>query len=82
MRLENMYQEVILDHYQHPNAAGLRDPFDAEVHHFNTSCGDEVRLRVRLDRDEDDPTIPTKLLLKIFLMRAKVVQSARPPLPL
>lgn len=64
MRLENMYQEVILDHYQHPNAAGLRDPFDAEVHHFNTSCGDEVRLRVRLDRDEDDPHNPDKTIIK------------------
>ncbi len=64
MRLENMYQEVILDHYQHPNAAGLRDPFDAEVHHFNTSCGDEVRLRVRLDRDEDDPHNPDKTIIE------------------
>ena len=26
MRLEQMYQEVILDHYKHPHGRGLRDP--------------------------------------------------------
>lgn len=48
MKLEQMYQEVILDHYKHPQHSGLREPFDAEVHHVNPSCGDELTLRVRL----------------------------------
>lgn len=51
MRLEQMYQEVILDHYKHPQHAGLREPYDAEVHHVNTSCGDELTLRVKLSED-------------------------------
>ena len=51
MRMEQMYQEVILDHYKHPQHAGLRDPYEAEVHHVNTSCGDEVTLRVHLSED-------------------------------
>lgn len=51
MKLEQMYQEVILDHYKHPHHAGLRDPFDAEVHHVNTSCGDELTLRVTVSED-------------------------------
>jgi nitrogen fixation NifU-like protein len=42
-----MYQEVILDHYKHPHGRGLRDG-DAEVHHVNPTCGDEITLRVRL----------------------------------
>lgn len=46
-----MYQEVILDHYKHPQHAGLRDPYDAEVHHVNTSCGDELTLRVHISED-------------------------------
>src|SRR6478735_6610906 len=45
-----MYQEVILDHYKHPHGRGLRDG-DAEVHHVNPTCGDEITLRVRLDGD-------------------------------
>ncbi|AWB84040.1 Fe-S cluster assembly sulfur transfer protein SufU [Corynebacterium liangguodongii] len=51
MNLEAMYQEVILDHYKNPQHAGLRDPFDAEVHHVNPSCGDELTLRVTLSED-------------------------------
>ncbi len=46
MRMEQMYQDVILDHYKHPHGRGLRDPFDAEVHHVNPTCGDEITLRV------------------------------------
>ncbi|MEE2056134.1 Fe-S cluster assembly sulfur transfer protein SufU [Rhodococcus artemisiae] len=49
MRMEQMYQEVILDHYKHPHHRGLRDPYGAEVHHVNPTCGDEVTLRVHLD---------------------------------
>ena len=51
MKLEQMYQEVILDHYKNPQHKGLRDPFDAEVHHVNPSCGDELTLRVKLSAD-------------------------------
>ncbi len=46
-----LYQEIILDHYRTPHHRGLRDPYDAEVHHVNPTCGDEVTLRVRLDGD-------------------------------
>jgi len=48
MQLESLYQEVILDHYRHPHHKGLREPFDAEVHHVNPLCGDEITLRVTL----------------------------------
>ncbi|HET8992646.1 MULTISPECIES: Fe-S cluster assembly sulfur transfer protein SufU [unclassified Rhodococcus (in: high G+C Gram-positive bacteria)] len=49
MRMEQMYQEVILDHYKHPHHRGLRDPYGAEVHHVNPTCGDEVTLRVHVE---------------------------------
>ena len=51
MRLEQMYQDVILDHYKHPHHRGLREPFGAQVHHVNPTCGDEVTLRVALSDD-------------------------------
>jgi nitrogen fixation protein NifU and related proteins len=44
----DLYQELILDHSKRPHHAGLRAPFDAEVHHVNPTCGDEVTLRVKL----------------------------------
>jgi len=49
--MEQMYQEVILDHYKHPHHRGLREPFGAEVRHVNPTCGDEVTLRVALSGD-------------------------------
>jgi nitrogen fixation protein NifU and related proteins len=52
-----MYQEIILDHYRHPHHSGLRDPFDAEVHHVNPTCGDEVTLRIRLSGDAAEQVV-------------------------
>jgi nitrogen fixation NifU-like protein len=46
MGLDELYQEIILDHYKHPRGRGLRDPCGAEAHHVNPTCGDEVTLRV------------------------------------
>lgn len=57
MKLEQLYQEIILDHYRNPHRRGLREPYDAEVHHVNPTCGDEVTLRVRLAGDGVDAVI-------------------------
>ena len=51
MQLQDMYQELILDHYRNPHHKGLREPYDVEVHHVNPTCGDEITLRVKLDGD-------------------------------
>ena len=46
--LDALYQEIILDHYKNPHHRGLREPYEAEVHHVNPTCGDEITLRVHL----------------------------------
>jgi nitrogen fixation NifU-like protein len=56
MDLDSLYQEIILDHYKNPHHEGLREPFEAEVHHVNPTCGDEVTMRVHLS-DGADPVI-------------------------
>jgi nitrogen fixation NifU-like protein len=48
MPMASMYQQIILDHYKRPQHRGLPDSYDAEVHHVNPTCGDEVTLRLRL----------------------------------
>jgi nitrogen fixation NifU-like protein len=48
MQLDNLYQEVILDHYKHPENKGLAASYDAQVHHINPSCGDEITLNLTL----------------------------------
>jgi nitrogen fixation NifU-like protein len=57
MNLDTLYQEIILDHYRRPHLKGLREPFDAEVHHVNPTCGDEVTLRVRLAPGNGAPLV-------------------------
>jgi len=46
MQLDNLYQEVILDHYKNPENKGLAAAYDAQVHHVNPSCGDEITLNL------------------------------------
>jgi nitrogen fixation NifU-like protein len=55
----DLYQELILEHYKRPVRAGLRDPFEAEVHHVNPTCGDEVTLRIHVvdAADGGDPVV-------------------------
>ena len=48
MQLDNLYQEVILDHYKNPQHKKLSSIYDAQVHHINPSCGDEITLNVTL----------------------------------
>jgi nitrogen fixation NifU-like protein len=57
MQLQDMYQEIILDHYRNPHHKGLRDPFDAQVYHVNPTCGDEVTLRVSLKDVDGDAVV-------------------------
>jgi nitrogen fixation protein NifU and related proteins len=47
-QVDQLYQEIILDHYKHPHGRGLREPYLAEAHHVNPTCGDEVTVRVNL----------------------------------
>jgi nitrogen fixation NifU-like protein len=48
MQLEQLYQDIILDHYKKPRGRGLREPYEAQVRHVNPTCGDEVDLRVHI----------------------------------
>ena len=49
MQLDSLYQEVILDHYKHPLNKGLSSTYQAQVHHVNPSCGDEITLNITSD---------------------------------
>ena len=48
MQLDNLYQEVILDHYKNPQNKKLSTIYDAQVHHVNPSCGDEIDLNITI----------------------------------
>ncbi|MFZ8871822.1 MAG: Fe-S cluster assembly sulfur transfer protein SufU [Candidatus Nanopelagicaceae bacterium] len=48
MELDSLYQEVILDHYKRPLNKSLVPNPNIQVHHINTSCGDEVTLNLHM----------------------------------
>jgi len=45
---DQLYREVILDHYKSPRNYGLLDPADAHAVGQNPLCGDEIAVSVRL----------------------------------
>jgi nitrogen fixation protein NifU and related proteins len=49
--LDELYQEIILDHWKRPRGRGLREPYGGESHQVNPTCGDEITVRVSLDGD-------------------------------
>jgi len=49
--LSALYTELVVEHDKRPLHAGLREPFGAEVHHVNPTCGDEITLRLQLSDD-------------------------------
>ena len=49
--LEELYQEVILDHSRRPRNFGELARRDVRVHGDNPSCGDEIDLGVKFGAD-------------------------------
>jgi nitrogen fixation NifU-like protein len=47
--LEELYQEIILDHYKKPRHQGRVEGEHVEVRHYNPVCGDELTLGLRLE---------------------------------
>jgi nitrogen fixation NifU-like protein len=48
---DQLYREVILDHYKNPRSHGLLDAPDAQAEGQNPLCGDEVTVSLRFDGD-------------------------------
>ena len=48
---DQLYREVILDHYRNPRSHGLLDTPDVEAEGQNPLCGDEVTVSLRFDGD-------------------------------
>jgi nitrogen fixation NifU-like protein len=49
--MDQMYREVILDHYKNPRGHGAVDPADAQAEGQNPLCGDEISISVRFGAD-------------------------------
>ncbi|MFQ5407052.1 MAG: Fe-S cluster assembly sulfur transfer protein SufU [Anaerolineales bacterium] len=50
--MDDMYREVILDHYKNPRRRGTLDPADISYEDDNPLCGDRIRIDLRVDDAE------------------------------
>ena len=50
---DQLYREIILDHYKNPRGHGVIEGADAEAEGQNPLCGDEVSIYVAFDEDGD-----------------------------
>ena len=48
-QMEDLYQEIILDHYRSPRNQGTCCECGRRVHHNNPLCGDKITLEVSLE---------------------------------
>ncbi len=51
MAFDQMYREVILDHYKNPRGHGIIEDADAQAEGVNPLCGDEVTISVAFEDD-------------------------------
>jgi nitrogen fixation NifU-like protein len=51
LSLDELYKEVILDHYRSPRNKGRLDPHDVALERNNPLCGDEIEIFLRFDGD-------------------------------
>jgi nitrogen fixation NifU-like protein len=51
MAFDQMYREVILDHYRNPRGHGVLEDADARAEGQNPLCGDEVTISVKFGDD-------------------------------
>jgi len=48
-QLNSLYQQLILEHYRNPRNKGEMDDAQVEVHMRNPTCGDEIKLQLRVE---------------------------------
>ncbi len=50
MRLEDLYRQVIMDHYKNPRNKGLVNSDDyVQIHLHNPSCGDDIIIEIKIE---------------------------------
>ena len=51
MEIDELYQDIILDHYKHPRHARRLAEAEAQVDEENPTCGDHIKLSARLEAE-------------------------------
>ncbi|MCE7906136.1 MAG: SUF system NifU family Fe-S cluster assembly protein [Anaerolineae bacterium CFX3] len=49
--MDDLYREVIIEHYKNPSYRGSLDPHDISFADNNPLCGDHIQIDLRVDAD-------------------------------
>jgi nitrogen fixation NifU-like protein len=49
--MDDLYRELIIDHYKNPHYRGRLDPSDIHFEDDNPLCGDHIEITLRVDGD-------------------------------
>lgn len=49
--MDDLYREVIIEHYKNPSYRGRLDPHDISFSDSNPLCGDHIQIDLRTDQD-------------------------------
>ncbi len=49
--MDDLYREVIIEHYKNPGFRGTLDPHDISFEDENPLCGDHIRIDLRVDEN-------------------------------
>jgi nitrogen fixation NifU-like protein len=49
--MDDLYREVIIEHYKNPSYRGKLDPYDISFADNNPLCGDHIQIDLRIDAD-------------------------------
>lgn len=49
--MDDLYREVIIEHYKNPSYRGQLDPHDIEFEDSNPLCGDHIKIELSVDAD-------------------------------
>ena len=60
--MNDLYREIILDHYKHPRNYGELDHPDATFEKDNPLCGDEIRMNLSIKNDKKRRKLQNNLL--------------------
>jgi len=50
--MDDLYREVIIEHYKNPSYRGRLDPHDISFADDNPLCGDHIQMDLRVDKDD------------------------------
>jgi nitrogen fixation NifU-like protein len=50
--MDDLYREVIIEHYKNPSYRGQLDPHDISFADNNPLCGDHIQIDLRVDKDD------------------------------